>query len=315
MDDPYTTLGVSREATQDQIKSAYRKLARKFHPDLNPGNKQAEEKFKKISAAYDLLSDAAQRARFDAGEIDAAGAERQRRAWRTHAEGPDGARYSGGFRFGDDADDILSELLRRRTQGRQAWGFGFGGFGGSGEESGMRGQDAQYVLSISLPEAALGATKRIALPNGRSLDVKVPAGTTEGTVLRLKGQGGAGAGGGASGDALIEVKIEPHPVFSRDGDNITMTLPVTLAEAVLGAKVTVTTLDGKVALSVPPGSNSGTVLRLKGKGVRARGGHGDLLVTLSVVLPERPDPELEAFLRKWAAAHPYDVRGKLEQAS
>jgi DnaJ-class molecular chaperone len=300
VDDPYKVLGVSRDATQDQIKSAYRKLARKLHPDLNPGNRQAEERFKKVSAANDILSDPKQRARFDAGEIDAAGAERPRANTGTWSSG---GRTGNGFPFGEDTGDILSEMLRRRSQGGRGRGFPFGDF-----DDNARGADAHYLLRVTLPEAALGTTKRIGLATGKNLDVKVPPGTVEGTVLRLKGQGGTGLGTGPSGDALIEIRIDPHPLFSRDGDDITMTLQVTLPEAALGAKVTVPTLDGKVTVTIPPGSNTGKVLRLKGKGVPRARGAGDLLVTLHVMLPEKIDPELESFLRKWSASHPYSAR-------
>ncbi len=308
MDDPYALLGVARTATPEQIKSAYRKLARSLHPDLNPGNKQAEEKFKKVSAAYDLLGDPAKRARFDAGEIDASGAERPRTSYRTYAEGGAGGKYSEGFRFGDNADDIFAELLRRRSKGRnKGWNF----FDQEEMEVPNKGADARYSLRITLPEAVMGATKRITLPNGKNLAVKVPPGSKDGATLRLKGQGNAGRSGGPAGDALVELKVDPHPFFSREGDDILVTVPVTLPEAVLGGKVTVPTVDGKVALTVPPGSNSGTVLRLKGKGAPSGGGRGDQLVTLKVVLPDRPDTELEEFLRDWTAKHPYDVRSKL----
>ncbi len=310
MDDPYKVLGVGHDASQEQIKSAYRKLARTLHPDVNPGNKQAEERFKRVSAAYDLLSDPAKRARFDAGEIDAMGAERQRAgAWSTGGRGAGGQE---GFAFGEDANDILSELFRRRAQGRRGGGFGGFGFGfGEGAEEAARGADAHYLLRVSLPEAALGTTKRVTLASGKTLDVKVPGGTDDGAVLRLKGQGNPGMAGGPAGDALVEVKIEPHPIFARDGADITMDLPVTLGEAALGAKVTVPTLDGRVALTVPPGSNSGTVLRLKGKGIAKGRTRGDQLVKLQVTLPDEIDSELEAFLKRWSNNHPYDVRGKL----
>jgi len=304
VDDPYKVLGVGRDASQEQIKSAYRKLARSLHPDVNPGNKQAEERFKRVSAAYDLLSDPAKRARFDAGEIDAMGAERPRAgAWNT------GGRGQEGFAFGEDANDILSELFRRRNNGRRT-GAGFGGFGfgfGDAADEAARGADAHYLLRVTLPEAALGTTKRVTLSGGKTLDVKVPAGTDDGAVLRLKGQGNAGMSGGPSG----EVKIEPHPIFARDGADITMDLPVTLGEAALGAKVTVPTLDGRVALTVPPGSNTGTVLRLKGKGIPKGRTRGDQLVTLRVTLPETIDSDLESFLRRWSNSHPSAVRGKL----
>lgn len=313
-DDPYAILGVARNATQDEIKHAYRKLARTLHPDLNPGDKQAEEKFKKLGAAHDLLSDPAKRARFDAGEIDSSGAERQRRGYRTYA----GAGRRGGaggdessFRFGDNADDIFAELLRRRNRGRQGWDFF------SEEEGGdrpSRGAGARYSLSVAFQEAVMGATRRITLPTGKSLDVKVPPGTKDGSVLRLKGQGGPGLNGGPAGDAQIEIKVEPHPFFVRDGDDILITLPITLAEAIGGGKITVPTIDGKVALKVPAWSSSGTVLRLKGKGVPTGKKRGDQLVTLKLVLPEKPDPELETFIAQWAAKNPQDVRTKAGMA-
>ncbi len=206
VDDPYKVLGVTRDATQDQIKSAYRKLARTLHPDVNPGNKQAEERFKRVSGAYDLLSDPAKRARFDAGEIDAMGSERPRAnagAW-----GNGGGRPDANFAFGDDANDILSELFRRRSAGRRT-GFGFG-FGDGGEEA-ARGADAHYLLRVTLPEAAQGTTKRVSLSSGKTLDVKVPAGTDDGAVLRLKAQGNGGAGAGPAGDALVEVRSNRMP--------------------------------------------------------------------------------------------------------
>lgn len=311
-DDPYTILGVARNATQDEIKRAYRKLARSLHPDLNPGDKQAEEKFKKLGAAHDLLSDPAKRARFDAGEIDSSGTERQRHGYRTYA----GANRRGGggessFRFGDNADDIFAELLRRRNRGRQGWDFF------SEEEGGdqpAHGAEARYSLNVAFQEAALGATKRITLPTGKSLDVKVPPGTKDGSVLRLKGQGGPGRNGGQAGDARIEIKVEPHPFFVREGDDVLVTLPITLAEAIQGGKITVPTIDGKVALKVPAWSSSGTVLRLKGKGVPSGKKRGDQLVTLKLVLPEKPDQELENFIAQWAARNPQDVRTKAGMA-
>jgi DnaJ-class molecular chaperone len=311
VEDPYKVLGVGHDASQDQIKSAYRKLARNLHPDVNPGNKPAEERFKRVSAAYDLLSDPAKRARFDAGEIDAMGAERPRaNAW--SSGGPGGAgRHQEGFAFGEDANDILSEMFRRRANGRRG-GFGNFGFGfGEGGEEVARGADAHYLLRVTLPEAALGTTKRVSLASGKTLDVKVPPATEDGAVLRLKGQGNPGAGGALAGDALVEIRIEPHAIFKREGADIAMDLPVTLGEAALGAKVTVPTLDGRVALTVPPGSNNGTVLRLKGKGVAKGRTRGDQLVTLRVTLPDTIDAELESFLKRWSNSHPYDVRGKL----
>ncbi|MDR3441181.1 J domain-containing protein [Telmatospirillum sp.] len=308
MDDPYKLLGVARDATHDQIKSAYRKLARSLHPDVNPNNKQAEERFKKISAAYDLLGDEKKRARYDAGEIDGSGTERARRSYRSYSEDPGAGKFSDGFRFGNSADDIFAELLRRRSKGRSA---GWNPFEQGDEKSPTKGADADYSLKISFPESVMGTTKRITLPTGKHLDVKVPAGTKDGAKLRLKGQGHPGRGASPAGDALIEMKVEAHPFFSRDGNDILATVPITLPEAVLGGKVTVPTVDGKVTLTIPPGSNSGSVLRLKGKGAPNGKTRGDQLVTLSVVLPERADSELESFLKSWSAKNPYDVRTKV----
>lgn len=307
MDDPYKLLGVARDATQDQIKSAYRKLARNLHPDVNPDNKQAEEKFKKVSAAYDLLGDQAKRARFDAGEIDASGTERARHAYRGAHSGAHSAGFNESFRFGNSADDIFAELLRRRSKGRSGAWDPFQ----TDDPTPTKGADAEYSLKVSLPEAVMGTTKRITLPTGKNLDVKVPAGTKDGAKLRLKGQGHPGRGNAPAGDALIEMNVEDHAFFSRDGTDIIVTVPITLPEAVLGGKVTVPTVDGKVTLTIPPGSNSGAVLRLKGKGAPNGKGRGDQLVKLTVVLPDQLDSELESFIKTWGEKNPYDVRTKL----
>jgi DnaJ-class molecular chaperone len=309
LDDPYVLLGVARDAKPEQIKSAYRKLARKLHPDVNPDNAPAEERFKKVSAAYDLLSDPAKRARFDAGEIDAGGAERGFRSSRTRTNAGAGAGAAGagfGAGFGGSAEEIFEDIMRRRGKSRsRPWSFF------DQDDVAAAGTNATYALKITLDEAVNGATKRISLPNGRSLDVKVPPGSKAGATLRLKGQGNPGIGGGPAGDALIELDVTAHATFTRQGDDILVTLAVTLPEAVLGAKVTVPTIDGAVAVTIPPGSNSGNVLRLKGKGSPGDSGRaGDQLVTLKVVLPDPPDAELEQFLRQWSSRHPYDVRSK-----
>ncbi len=312
MDDPYKVLGVSRDATADQIKTAYRKLARSLHPDLHPNDKQAEDKFKKVGSAYDLLGDAKKRARFDAGEIDANGSEQRTRgrarSGASAAGGGAGFGGFGGFGFGgESAQDIFDELLRRKDKGRQK------GWSPFDDQPGMApatGGDAHFSLKISFAEAALGATKRITLTSGKNLDVKVPPAAKDGSTLRLKGQGHAGRGGGPAGDALIEIQVTPHPFFQREGDDVTINLPVTLAEAISGAKVTVPTIDGKVAVTIPPGANSGTTLRLKGKGAGTAGARGDQLVTLKVMLPDRADDELADFLKKWESKNPYDVRKK-----
>jgi DnaJ-class molecular chaperone len=297
--DPYEVLGLKPGASDKEIRAAYRKLAKKHHPDLNPGNKQAEERFKELSAANEVLSDADKRARYDRGEIDASGQERpERPSYRQHAEGQQGPRYrpGGGSESPfDEAEigDIFAELFRR----------GGGGAGGrAGPNMRMRGRDQSYSLAVAFLDAINGATQRLALPDGKHLDVRVPAGIENGQILRLKGQGEPGLNGGAAGDALIEIHITPHKFFRRDGSNIHLDVPVTLAEAVLGGKITVPTPTGTVSVTVPPHSDTGAQLRLRGKGVPAHGGKhaGDAYVTLKVVIGEA-DPELERFLRDRAA--------------
>ena len=298
---PYEVLGVKKEATADEIRTAYRALAKKHHPDLNPGNKQAEARFKEISAAYDILSDADKRARFDRGEIDESGNEKPRAyAYQDFAEGAPGAKYRTSTEnvSPEDLDDLFSFF------GRGGFGQG-GGARGEGATIRMRGGDRQYALTVDFLDAVNGAKQRLELAPGKSLDVTIPAGVRDGQVLRLAGQGGPGLGGGPAGDALIEVRIAPHALFRREGDDILLELPVTLGEAVLGGRVTVPTPSGAVTMTVPPHSNSGTVLRLRGKGIA---GKGDELVTLKVVLPSDGDAELDTFLKDWAAKHPYDPR-------
>lgn len=300
--DPYEVLGLKKGAGSEEVKKAYRKLARTLHPDLNPGNKEAEDRFKDVSAAYDFLSDPDRKARYDRGEIDASGAEKPRwGAYHTYAEGARGGKYGGG---GFTAEDIISEIFGRRGRG------GFWGGETAEHEFSMRGADAHYSLQVSFLEAALGASKRITLPTGKGLDVRIPPGTEDGQTLRLKGQGNPGVGKGPAGDAYIEVKVAPHPHFSRQGLDVHLDLPVTLPEAVLGAKVTVPTIHGAVSLTIPAGANTGTTLRLRGKGVQKGDRRGDQFVHLKVQLPEKPDPELESFLREWAKGHDYDVRKK-----
>jgi DnaJ-class molecular chaperone len=293
---PYDVLGVPSSASATDIQKAYRKLAKKLHPDLNPGDKAAEEKFKEVAAAYDLLGDAEKRKRFDAGEIDASGAERpQRHFYRDFAGAEDGHPYASSAGFADfmDGDDGFAELLRRSQHAR----------------ANRRGENLHYRLPIEFVESVTGANKRITLPDGGTLDVRIPPGLVDGQVLRLKGKGAPGAGNGGPGDALIEVEVLPDRRFKRDGDNISLELPISLSEAVLGGRIRVPTPTGDVTMSVPKGSNTGTTLRLKGKGAPRRGGgSGDELVTLKVVLSKPPDPELEAFVEKWAKGKQFNPR-------
>jgi DnaJ-class molecular chaperone len=286
--DPYTVLGVKRNASQGDIQKAYRRLAKKLHPDLNPGNKRAEEQFKEVSAAYDLLGDTDKRARYDRGEIDASGAERpQQHFYRDFAEG--GSQYTNDAGFSDfAADDILSQIFGR----------------GGRANVRMPGADAHYRLELDFLDAINGGKRHITLPDGSVLDVNIPPGTRDGQVLRLRGKGRPGIGGGPAGDALVEIEVRPHRIFTRKGDDIHVDLPISLREAVLGGKVKVPTPAGSVTMTVPRWSNTGTVLRLKGKGVpRVDGSKGDEFVTLKVMLPEKPDPELETFVAKWRGAY------------
>lgn len=299
MRDPYDVLQVPRKANQDEIKKAYRKLAKKLHPDLNPGNKRVEQQFKEVAVAYDLLSDADKRARYDRGEIDASGAERASRPYyRTYAESGQGAKYHDFGTEGFSAEDIFADLFGDRM-------------GRAGRSVRARGADVSYTTTIDFIDAARGARRRITLTDGKTLDVAIPPGTEDGQRLRLKGQGMPGLGGGPTGDAFVEIRVQPHPYFRRQGNDIHIDVPITLSEAVLGATITVPTIEGNVSLKVPKGSNTGAVLRLKGRGIERREGpRGDQHVTLRVVLPDSPDSDLTEFLERWSKSHDYDVRRK-----
>jgi len=301
-EDLYSVLGVAKNASAADITKAYRKLAKKLHPDLNPGDKAAEEKFKQVSQAYSILNDPEKRGKYDRGEIDASGQERpEARYYREYAGGPEGARYhsTAGFEDIGAFSDLFGDM------------FAGGGMrGGRGARFSMRGQDAQYRLNVGFLDAVNGTKQRITLPDGGTLDVAIPAGVSEGQVLRLKGKGMPGMGEGPPGDALVEICVEPHPVFKREGNDITVEVPISLDEAVLGGKVEVPTIGGRVSVTVPPGSNSGQTLRLKGRGVR---GKGDQLVRLSVVLPEKIDDDLKSFAEEWRKTHGYDPRRRLKE--
>jgi DnaJ-class molecular chaperone len=304
MKDPYETLGVARSATDKEIKSAFKKLARKFHPDLHPGDKEAEAKFKAISAANDLLKDKEKRRRFDAGEIDASGAERpQERFYRDFADGP--AYTTHAAQDGFDSNEDLEEFLAKAFAGR-----------GQRSERAFRarGQDVSYVLPVAFVDAASGATRTITLPDGKTLEVMVPEGAEDRQMLRLKGQGMPGYGGGPPGDAYVELHIQPHPFFHRKDDNIHVEIPVTLREAVLGGRIEVPTITQPVTMTVPKGSNSGTKLRLRERGIRNRksGQRGHQLITLKVVLPAGEEPELVEFLEAWRPKNAQDPRKEME---
>jgi DnaJ-class molecular chaperone len=301
-EDPYSVLGVSREANPEEIRAAYRKLAKSLHPDLNPGDREAEEKFKAVSAAYDLVGDPEKRARYDRGEIDASGNERPRERYYRDFHGPGAETHSystsGGFADFADSEDILREIFGRGSaEGRVR----------------LRGQDVLYRLPVEFLEAVNGGTKRISMPDGGTIDVTIPAGTRNEQILRLRGKGGPGLGGGAPGDALVKIEVQPHKFFIRTDDDIHLDLPISLPEAVLGAQLEVPTPTGTVRMTIPKGANSGRVLRLKGKGVaRGDGSHGDQYVTLRIVLPERLDPEIEDFARRWRAGRSHNPRQHLE---
>ena len=298
MKDPYNVLGVTHGADEAAIKAAYRKLAKRHHPDLHPGDPKAAERFQELNAANDLLSDAEKRARFDRGEIDAEGHEAAPRGpfyrdFHPGTEGHPGA--GGGASAGFTEDDIAAFFARQ--------------FNARGQSGRAQGADLRYHLTLGFVEAAAGTARRVQMPDGRALDVKIPEGIEDGHVIRLKGQGRPGLGGGPPGDALIEVMVAPHPFFSRAGDDVTIELPVTLTEAVLGGPVSVPTIKGSVKLTVPPGSGNGTRLRLRGRGIRA----GHQFVILKVIVPPGEEPALAAFLREWTPEHPFNPRAGMEE--
>jgi DnaJ-class molecular chaperone len=305
LDDPYKILGVARSASADDVRRAYRKLAKTHHPDLNPGNAKAEDVFKAVSAANDLLSDPGKRARFDRGEIDAAGQpSAPQGSYHDHADGEAGQRYSRESEpFGGWSDEGFADMF----------GSVFRGARNRGAEARARGADEHYSLETDFLSAVNGATRRLTLPDGRALNAKIPPGTLDGQVLRLRGQGGEGWNGGAAGDALIEIHVAPHAFFSRVGQNIRLDLPVTVAEAVLGGLVETPTPGGPVRVKVPPHSDTGSELRLRGRGVPKHGAQaaGDLLATLRVRLGP-PDPALDAFMKSWTRETPFNPRSAME---
>ncbi len=328
MRDPYEILGVSKGASEKDIKSAYRRLAKKLHPDANKHDPKAASRFAELNAAYEIAGDDEKRKAFDRGEIDAEGKPRFQ-GFEGYGAQPGG----GGFRQGPGGPHF--ESFSYGPDGFQRTG-GAGGFRGGGFEDVLRGmfggaargsrgprfeteefgepatgQDLLASLTISLPDAAKGTKARVHLPTGKDIEVKIPAGIASGQQIRLKGQGWPSAAGKA-GDALITVNVAPHPLFMPDGPDLRLDLPITLYEAALGGKVRVPTLDGAVELAIPAGTNSGRTFRLKGKGLKAKSGTGDLLATVRVVLPERSDDDFNELMKKWRDSKPYDPRSDMK---
>ena len=294
--DPYTVLGVSKTASAEELKKAYRKLVKQLHPDLHPGDKIGAERFKEVSAAYDIVGDEEKRKKFDKGEIDAEGQPQQPgQQYYSDFANRGGARQyhsQAGFEDLGDVSDLFSDL-----------------FGAAGRGGPTRGRNVHYQLEIDFLTAANGGQTRITLPDGKPLNVAVPEGVTEGQTLRLKGLGQPGRNNAPAGDALIEIHIRPHPVFERKGDDVVSELLLTIDEAILGAKIEVPTVKGRVAVAVPKGASSGQTLRLKGKGFRNKsGGYGDQLIKLKIISPKVIDDELEAFMKGWRERHAYNPR-------
>jgi DnaJ-class molecular chaperone len=329
MRDPYQVLGVSKGASAAEIKSAYRRLAKKLHPDANKHDPKAASRFAELNAAYEIAGDEKKRKAFDNGEIDAEGKPRfqgfegfggQPGAGAGHGPGgahfesfsfgPDGfQRRSSGGGAGGGFEDILRNMFGGAARG------GPRGFGTQYEAEDFGapppGQDLRAEMTISLPDAAKGTKTRVHLPTGKDVEVKIPAGLTSGQQIRLKGQGWPSASG-KTGDAMITVHVAPHPLFKPDGADLRLDLPITLYEAALGGKVRVPTLDGAVELALPPGTNSGRTFRLKGKGLKSKSGFGDLLATVRIMLPESSDEDFKDLMRKWREGKPYDPRKDLE---
>lgn len=310
MRDPYQVLGVSRTASEAEIKQAYRRLAKKHHPDQNKADPKAKERFAEVNAAYEIVGDKDKRKQFDRGEIDAEGKQRFQ-----GFEGFEGFGQRGGpgggartFRWSTggmggapfENDDILNEILG---------GLGGGRTRAQARPQAVRGQDVNATVAVTLEQIARGEKARVDLPTGRTMSVAIPAGVKPGQVIRLKGQGQPGLLGGQPGDARVTIEFVPHPLFKVEGDALRRDIAITLDEAVLGAKIRVPTLNGPVTLTVPPNSSAGRALRLKGKGLpRSGGGRGDLLVTLRIVLPEGGDPDLEELMKRWRENHRYQAR-------
>jgi len=331
MRDPYDVLGVDRKASAAEIKSAYRKLAKKLHPDANKNDPKAATRFAELNAAHEIVGDADKRKAFDRGEIDAEGKPKFQGFEGFGAGAHPGGGFGGGdanfesFHFGPEG---FTRTRRGRGAGAGAEAGGFGGFedilrqafGGAAGAGGGRGgraahfetedfgtgADVHAEATVTLPEAAKGVTRRLRLPTGKDIDVKIPAGITTGQHVRVRGQGMPGQAG--AGDVMITVTVAPHQLFTLDGNDLKLDLPITLYEAALGGKVRVPTLDGHVELTIPAWTNSGRTFRLRGKGFPAKAGKGDLLATVRIVLPEQSDADLAALMKTWKADKAYDPR-------
>lgn len=307
-ENPYKTLGVAPDASQAEIKKAYRKLAKSLHPDLHPGDMSKQARFQAVTAANDIIGDPEKRKRFDAGEIDASGQERaERRYYRDYADADLRGRYDSGAGYGDfeDLSGVFSDLFGGRAQARTGRAQGFA----------ARGADLRYHLDVDFMDAVQGARRTVPLPDGSTIELTIPAGVRDGQTLRLRGKGQPGLGGGPAGDAFVEISVHPHPVFTRDGNDIEVELPISFDEAVLGGKVEVPTLSGRVSMTIPKGATSGQRLRLKGQGVRpAKGTAGDQYVRLKIVTPTVIDAKMEAIAQQWRDQVAEDPRAGLWRA-
>jgi DnaJ-class molecular chaperone len=310
--DPYQILGVSKSATQDEIKNAYRGLAKKLHPDLNPGNKIAETKFKEVASAYEQVGTAEARTKFDRGETPEQQNEQARRAYEEARTGQGrdepfyyntqqgGGRYSSAFGQDMGGEEFFENLFRSagRSRGRKA----------EPAEEDIRGEDQLYQMEIDFKDSVLGAEREITLPQGKKLKVKIPAGVVSGMKLRFKNQGGAGHKNGSAGDAYVEIKVRPSTDFKRVENDLETEISVSFIEALIGAEIQVPTIDGTVMLKVPPGVTTGSRLRVRGKGVVSGSTRGDQIVVLKVMTPKTVDPDLQAAIRDWNGKFSYNPR-------
>lgn len=297
MKDPYQTLGVAKDASQEVIKNAYRSLAKKHHPDLNPGKKESEAKFKDVAAAYELIGTPEARAKFDRGESEPAGASTGGRPFYYQSQDQDDPRYST-FYGGGMNEDFFENLFRGRG-------------GARANRNDIPGEDQLYQMEVDFRDAALGAQREITLPGNKKLQIKIPAGVESGTKLRFRGQGGPGRGAGAPGDAYVELNVRPLAGFTRVGKDIEVELPISFYEALTGAEIKTNTIDGSVSLKIPPGVSTGNRLRIRGRGIGSPSGErGDQIVVLKVVMPKNPSAEWQTAAREWKEKFSYNPRGE-----